>query len=37
MSNNQKRAPVTSWCIEFQVYDPPNNSYSGPNSEHYVV
>ena len=28
--------PSSTWCVEFEVSDPPSNTYSGVDGNHYL-
>ena len=36
MSNPESTKPSTTWCIKFEVIDPPRTSYDSIDSNHHV-
>ena len=37
MSRPQSFKPIITWCLYFEVTDPPSRTYSGADDAHFVV
>ena len=37
MSKSQSRKPSVTWCLYFEVADPPSRTYSGADDAHFIV
>ena len=37
MVKHNSDKPSTTWCVYFEVIDPPSKTYSDDNGDHYII